>query len=156
VKQVKCRINIPTERRFLPSPCQKISAGSVIHIKNFVAPGHAPNDKFAYVIGCSPVDGYILFYLISSQDYSGTHLGNETLLIPVGTCPALAKQCWIQFFYVLHSISPSMLAEYLASGRLTVEGVLPVSYLSDARKVIENSDVLKQCEIDESLSVLPK
>ena len=131
-----------------------LSAGTVIHIKNFTSPPHPPANKYGFVIGLSRLDGHTLFALISTQDYSSTHLARETLLIPEKTCGGLKRRCWIQFFHVLHALSPKDVTSYTESGRLEIVGKLSPEYLMRSRALIAASDVLSQRQIDDALDAL--
>jgi hypothetical protein len=131
------------------------SAGTVLHIRDFLGIGHAPKNKFAYVIGGTN-EGGLLFFLISTQDYSKTELARETIFIPPGTCPSLRnpKGCWIQCFHRVEYWSASELLAALENGRVTWEGELPREFLIQVRTVVEKSNVLMEREITECLSVI--
>jgi hypothetical protein len=130
-------------------------SGTILHIKNFVGVGHPPTNKYAYVLG-ETQDGGVLFFLISTQDYSQTQLGRETIFVPSGICNGLnsPEGCWIQCFHQVEFWGAAEFWTGRQSGRVTLEGQLPRSFLTRVREVVESSYVLKMREITECTTVI--
>jgi hypothetical protein len=129
--------------------------GQVLLYRKFVGARHSPKDKYIYILG-NTSDGYTLFFLLSSQDYSQTTLARETVEIPLGMCSGLPKHCWIQCFHCVESRPTIDICSGLHFGQILDKGVLLPSILKAVRDVVSKSFVLQLREINEILALIPE
>ena len=139
----------------MPTGEVNLTQGSVLHIKDFSSRGHAPKDKYLFVVGkCS--ESEVLGFLISTQlQYlkRETHR-REVVSIPDKATAFLRCESIIQCFE-LERLNISALCDGFGRGRITNEGKLPAKYAHKIRDAVKESRLLSQIDIEAALKILP-
>jgi hypothetical protein len=132
-----------------------LSAGTVLHVKDYSSRGHPPKDKYLILIGCC-TENVVLAFLISSQlSYlkQDSHR-KEVVRVPHNATDFLPSESIIQCFE-MERLSLELLQDGIESGKVSRCGRFPVKYLHLIREAVSASTLLPQKDIDDAMAVLP-
>ena len=138
-----------------PSNPLSLAAGSVLYIKGYSSRGHAPKNKYAYILG-NQGPAVVLAFLVSTQPiHRGTGLDKEVVVIPRLATSIFSQESYIQCFHVVERLDANDLNAAHSRGEIEYKGRLRTTYLYKVKEVVRNSDVLSQQEIMDCLAILP-
>ncbi len=129
-----------------------LSAGSVLHIEQFVTEGFDPADKFVFLIGMRDTNT-VLAFVITSQDWNIAMHAKELVVLPKGSVNFLPEESYIQC-HCLHALDVNDLEGQFSAGRIRHRGNLGTEVLQLVLDVVADSELLSVREIQEVFTVL--
>lgn len=137
----------------MPSESLNLFKGALLHIDSLdTHKGHAPKDKFVFVVGRKNPSTVLAFLITSRKTYLQSVYAREIVRIEIGVNRHLKRESYI-LCHQQETLDVAELESGFARGHVVNCGSLRV-ILPQVRLVIEDSDSLARREIEEILAVL--